>query len=223
MLLLTPALLFGLFVMTKKDIIKVWTKFNDRTYIWWEKFKWKCDRYLLCKCKCWKEDWIRLHNLKHNKSNSCKSCATTKQFTKHWFRHTRFYKIYAWIKSRCQTFTATNYKNYWWRWIICERKTFNDFKNDMYNDYINHVKIYWEKNTEIDRINTNWNYCKENCKRSTRKEQCNNMRRNIKYKYWYTIDDLCNKYNLSKNTMYKYLSRHKDKIINYLETRRKIK
>lgn len=36
---------------------------------------------------------------------------------------------------------------------------------------------------EIDRINNNWNYCKNNCRRSTRKEQCNNTNRNVVLKY----------------------------------------
>ena len=48
----------------------------------------------------------------------------------------------------------------------------------MQEDYKMHVEKYWENNTTIDRINHNWDYCKENCKRSTKKEQANNTRRN---------------------------------------------
>lgn len=63
----------------------------------------------------------------------------------------------------------------------------------MYNSYQNHVELYWEKNTSLDRINQNWNYNKDNCRRATVKEQANNTRRNVYYNYkWnkYTLRQL---------------------------------
>lgn len=55
-------------------------------------------------------------------------------------------------------------------------KDFESFKNDMYESYLLHIKEHWIKNTSIDRIDNNWNYCKENCKWATRKEQSVNKR-----------------------------------------------
>lgn len=104
----------------------------------------------------------------------------------HWMAWTRFYKIYRWMLDRCNTPSASHYNKYWWRWIQCLWNTFEEFKNDMYEDYINHLKLYWVKNTTIDRIDVNWNYCKDNCRWATVRTQLNNKNNNIEIpdKYW---------------------------------------
>ena len=89
---------------------------------------------------------------------------------------TRFKNIWFWIKSRCYNKKDISYKNYWYRWIICLRKDFDWFYNDMFVSYYNSLYKNWEKDTTIERINNNWNYCKKNCKWVTYKEQCVNRR-----------------------------------------------
>jgi hypothetical protein len=44
----------------------------------------------------------------------------------------------------------------------------------MFESYVEHYKKNWWHNTQIDRINNDWDYCKENCRRVTAKENINN-------------------------------------------------
>ena len=73
----------------------------------------------------------------------------------------------------------------WYKWIKCEWETFEQFRDDMYESYIDHVNKYWEKQTTIDRIDSNWNYCKENCRWATCTEQNKNraITNYIEYKW----------------------------------------
>ena len=87
---------------------------------------------------------------------------------KHWMTWTRFNNIFRWIKARCNIKSHPSYKNYWWAWIRCLWNSFEEFKNDMYDSYIKHVEKFWEKNTTIDRIDYNWNYCKNSQKKKQR-------------------------------------------------------
>lgn len=136
------------------------------------------------------------------------------------------YILYRWIRARCERKSNISYKNYWWRWIKCLWRKFDDFKKDMYDSYVEHIKKFWKGQTSIDRIDNDWNYCKENCEWKTKKEQARNKRniiftiidgkkytsRDISDLCWICIDwawDRINNYNkwkLSKEWLfYKWL------------------
>jgi hypothetical protein len=77
------------------------------------------------------------------------------------------------MKTRCYNKTSHNYKNYGGRGITYDEKweTFDGFWRDMSSGYAD--------NLTIERINTDKNYYKENCRWATTAEQNNNQRTNI--------------------------------------------
>lgn len=85
------------------------------------------------------------------------------------------------MKARCKNPGNSSYHNYGAKGIkVCDRwQTFMNFKEDMFDDYIDHVKTFSRKQTLIDRIDSTKGYFPENCKWSTRFEQNRNTNRNV--------------------------------------------
>jgi len=141
--------------------------------------------YYKCICDCGTEKNVLLNSLKYNKSKSC-GCynkeTMSKTMTTHGMRKTRFYNIWNHMKHRCYNKNVKDYKYYGERGIkVCAHwlESFENFRDDMYESYLEHVKQFGEKNTTIDRFpDQNGNYELTNVRWATYKEQSNNQRSN---------------------------------------------
>jgi len=177
-------------VCSEESVI-VWARFWKMVITWF----WK-DKYnrptILYKCDCWKEWFTYMFNITHWKSSCwCDQYENNRiQAYKHWMwwtrenwrwnsRDERFYSCFYNIKRRTNPAHKYTEKDANYKWIKCLWNSFDEFKTDMYDSYIEHCEQYWIKNTTIDRIDSSWDYCKENCRWATIQEQSYNKRQNI--------------------------------------------
>lgn len=117
------------------------------------------------------------------------------------------YKRYVSSRRRCIDTKSKDYPYYWGRWILFEWDNYYNFKNDMLESFLLHIEEHWLKNTTLDRINSNWNYCKDNCRWATRKVQGNNSSQVQYINVWWerlSMMEVSEKYNID----YYYLRYH---------------
>lgn len=163
--------------------LKKWEKFGYLTALWERIRKWK-NRYEKCRCICWIEKYVQYWHLKSWESCSCwcmKKELHKRDSTKEIINNNKYaiwYLKKKWrgIKKRC---LDKNNKAYWGKGIQCEWETSDEFVKDMLTSFVEHVKEYGVKETTIDRINPNGNYCKENCRWTTWKNQARNTTKNV--------------------------------------------
>ncbi len=167
--------------------------------------------YLNCLCDCWRTKDIQACDVISGKTKSC-GCYNKKSAKERWYKHKlswhKLYKLYYDILSRCNNKSKRSYKDYWARWIKIERETFEEFYNDMIDLYNTAILDY--KIPSIERIDVNWNYCKENCIFIENSEQSKNRRTNYNIE-WLNLSDYCKKNNLKMTTMYSRFYRQKIK------------
>lgn len=158
-------------------------------------------------CSCWNKCIKRLCNVMLWLTKSCWCIRKLMKLnTTHWLSHTKIYNTYISIKQRCNNINNKRYNDRWGRWIKCLWKSFEEFRDDMYDSMLDHIKEYGEKETTIDRIDNDWNYCKENCRWATHSQQNSNIRKSYREYNWIkkTLWEWAKLYNCSKLTIHRY-------------------
>jgi len=125
------------------------------------------------------------------------------------FKDKRLRRIWRGIVNRCNNPNCNAYKDYGGRGIKLseEWSDYFKFEEDMYESYIEHVEKYGEKDTTIDRVNVDGNYCLENCRWATWEEQARNKRLSIRVDNNEPLKDYCEKneleYDLIKDRLHR--------------------
>lgn len=126
-----------------------------------------------CKCECGNSAFVSSYNLLKGYTKSC-GCIRVSLLKSglirrtHGKRNLSLYWVWTTMKQRCLNPKNPKYKRYGMRGISISKDwmNFENFYNDMHKLYI--------KGLQIDRINNDGNYCKENCRWVTSKVNNNN-------------------------------------------------
>lgn len=130
----------------------------------------------LCQCDCGNKSNVSSNDLISGKSKQCIKCAYESKKT-HGLYKSKLYKIYHSMINRCNNKNEKEFNNYGGRGI----KVCDEWQNNFLNFYNWAMTNGYADNLSIDRIDNNGNYCPENCRWATRKEQNCNTRRNRLY------------------------------------------
>lgn len=121
-----------------------------------------------CKCNCGEEKSIRISRILKGGAKSC-GCLTRLSVTTHGKSGHRLYSVWKAMVDRCHNKNSTRYKNYGARGIyVCStwKQSIDCFLEDMWDSY--------KEGLELDRIDNDAGYFKENCRWVTHAQNLRN-------------------------------------------------
>lgn len=168
-----------------------------------------------CRCDCGKIKNVRSDRLRNGRSTSCGcfraevTAKATGRITKHGKHNTRIYHIWQRMKQRCSSSCPKHeIELYYGRGIrVCP-----EWENDFEAFYRWAMAHGYRDDLSIDRIDSNGNYCPDNCRWATAKEQVNNRRNTIFVEYEgqrMALSDVAIKTGLPYSTLKSRLARGK--------------
>lgn len=178
--------------MNRKVDVNIWDRYWRLTIVKEEEIYKGKYRKFKCKCDCWNTKVTLMNNLRRWKIKSCGCIVRENNINRqktHWLNWSRIHRIYYNMVARCRNPKNNRYYCYGGRWINCRWNSFEEFYNDMSSAY--------SDNLQIDRIDVNDDYYKDNCRWVDIKTQARNRRNNVYYK-WKTISELREEYNMTK-------------------------
>lgn len=204
--------------------------FKDEDFIGYKKnkieviglgYKKNSVRYYECLCNnCGNIVYNRISNLYKMKGVGCKKCKN-EYFKTHGMKHTKIYKVWLQMKHRCNC-TESDYghwKNYGGRGIKVCKEWDNDFMS-FYNWAIengwNDENLYKSGRNKltIDRIDNDGDYCPENCRIISHRQQQYNKRTTVLVEYEgkvYNYDELSVLLGIPKTTLVSRVKRNWEK------------
>ena len=174
-------------------------------------------RYILCKCICGNKSKVTPSSLMSGTTKSC-GCIQKESVSFNMKTHgkskTPFYSKWMSMKKRCNNKNNISYKWYGGRGIKISKRweSFESFYDDMHEGYLKHLDEFGRKETTLDRIDGNGNYCKDNCRWLTLDGQRMNRENTIFVNYKdtkYSMKELTIRFDIGYHRLYHKLFKKK--------------
>ena len=169
----------------------------------------------LCRCDCGNTKTVRGSKLMDGQVKSCgctqhifteeRRANISKSKITHGLSGTRLYYVYDNMLKRCYDAKSDRYQNYGARGItVCD-----EWLKDRRSFFEWAISSGYAEGLTIDRIDVNGNYCPDNCRWATAKEQANNRTSNHTLTYrgeTHSIAEWAERFNIPTNALYKRIS-----------------